>query len=96
MSHVPDKTQTNLLSYRDKETNKNMENLYAANLVIKLHRNRITKALARLRICTGWPALLVFICYKIDFSRKETHMMFLQCKMDEHEDTSLKRCMGLG
>ena len=43
MSHVPDKTQTNLLSYRDKETNENMENLYAANLVIKLHRKSNNK-----------------------------------------------------
>ena len=42
-----------------------------------LCRERITKALTRLRVCESWSASLLFACDKIGLSRGETHITAL-------------------
>ena len=43
--------------------------------VIVFSKEGITKALNRLRGCTGWSASLLLACHKVRFPRVETHIV---------------------
>ena len=66
----PGKTQSTLLSYKDK-INKNIEILLVVSLASLLSRKRITKVLLNLHRCTGWSAALLFVCCEVRYSCTE-------------------------